>query len=141
MIAYVDSSALLKRVVREDESASLRAVLTGHDRAGDLLTASALAWVEVWRAVRRAAPAGEVDALAALALSGVAEIPLSGEVLDRARRIGPRPLRSRDALHLASAVGVNASVLLTYDDRLAVAAYAVGLAVHAPGCASPLFNR
>lgn len=140
MIAYVDSSALLKRVVREDESVSLRAVLTDHHTAGDLLTASALAWVEVWRAVRRAAPAGDVDDLAALALSGVAEVPLSDEVLDRARRIGPRPLRSLDALHLASAVGVNASVLLTYDDRLAAAADSVGLAVHTPG-GSPLFNR
>jgi predicted nucleic acid-binding protein len=44
---YIDSSALLKRVVREGDSSALRAFLRERDSDGDLLTASSPAWVEV----------------------------------------------------------------------------------------------
>ncbi len=133
MIVYVDSSALLKRVVREPESAPLRAVLAHHDEAGDLLVGSGLCWVEVWRALRRAVPPGDVEGLGALALSGIAEFPLTEAVLLRARSVGPDCLRSLDAVHLASAVGVGAVHLVTYDERLAAAAGLVGMVVHTPG--------
>jgi predicted nucleic acid-binding protein len=41
-------------------------------------------------------------------------------------------LRSLDAIHLAAAIAVGADSLLTYDDRLASSAAAVGLNVLAP---------
>lgn len=130
-VLYVDSSALLKRVVVEPESPAVRALLREQHLAGDLLTASSLAWLEVWRSLRRAAVTDVEDGVAA-ALSGIAEFALDGAVLQRARRVGADELRSLDAIHLASAVAVGADAILTYDGRLAEAAAAVGLAVLAP---------
>lgn len=128
---YVDSSALLKRVVVEAESAAVRSLLHDRDEAGDLLTSSALAWLEVWRALRRAG-VGDLEATADAALSGIARFRLRDTVLVRARRVGDSTMRSLDAIHLASALAVDAESILTYDDRLADAAAAAGLEVLAP---------
>lgn len=130
-VLYADTSALLKRVVFEAESIAVSALLRDSDAAGDLITASSLAWVELRRALRRAAVA-DVELTANAALSGIAEFPLDDLVLLRARRVGTDELRSLDAIHLASAVAVGAEVLLTYDDRLAAAAEAVGLSILSP---------
>lgn len=128
---YVDTSALLKRVVIEGESAAVRSLLRDRDAAGDLLTASSLAWLEVWRSLRRAGVA-ELEATALSALSGIAKFPLTEVLLVRARRVGYDTLRSLDAIHLASALAVGADSILTYDDRLAESAASVGLEVLAP---------
>ena len=64
---------------------------------------------------------------------GVDEFPLRPWVLDRARTIGPPALRSLEAVHLASAVGLQATQLVTYDGRLADAARGEGIDVLAPG--------
>lgn len=128
---YVDTSALLKRVIVEAESSAVRSLLRHADVSGHLMTASSLAWVEVWRALRRAGVV-EVQPLARIALSGIAEFPLSDAVLVRARQVGGDALRSLDAIHLASALAVGADSLVTYDDRLAGSATALGFAVLAP---------
>jgi predicted nucleic acid-binding protein len=130
-ILYVDTSALLKRVIAEPESGSLRSLLVAADASGDLLTASSLAWVEVWRALRRAGES-DVDAAARNAVAGIAEFPLDEVILVRARQVGPDDLRSLDAIHLASAIAVGADSLVTYDARLAAAARSVGISVLAP---------
>ena len=128
---YTDTSALLKRVVLEPESAAVRALLRSREADGDLLVSSSLAWLEVWRALRRAGLAN-IEVVAESALSGVAEFPLDEVVLTRARRVGQDQLRSLDAIHLAAAIAVGADSLLTYDERLASSAQAVGLNVLAP---------
>lgn len=130
-VVYVDASALLKRVVVEAESPAVRRVLRDQHAEGALLTSSSLAWVEVWRSLRRAAVA-DMEAAAQHALAGVAEFPLTGAVLTRARRVGPDELRSLDAIHLASAIAVGADIVLTYDVRLARAAESAGLIALAP---------
>ncbi|MGX6447264.1 type II toxin-antitoxin system VapC family toxin [Patulibacter sp. S7RM1-6] len=135
MRVYVDSSALLKRVFEEPESAALVAALQRHVDAGDALLSSSLAWVEVSRAVLAAAdreaaiPAGE---LTAVALSGVLEAPLDGQVTALARRLPPPVLRTLDALHVATAVLLDADLVVAYDDRLIAAARHHGLDVLAP---------
>jgi uncharacterized protein len=134
MRVYVDSSALIKRVVAERESAALVEALDAHHGGGDLLLSSSLAWIEVSRALRSryhhrlSRVAADVDA----ALSGVAEHPMAPEVVSLARRINPDPLRSLDAIHLASALLVDADVVLTYDDRLGRACDENGLVVTTP---------
>jgi predicted nucleic acid-binding protein len=130
-VLYADASALLKRVVVEAESAAVRTLLSERHVAGDLLTSSSIAWLEVWRSLRRAAVA-DVESIAASALSGVAEFPLDDLLLRRACRVGADELRSLDAIHLASAIVVRADAILTYDLRLADAAAAAGLEVLAP---------
>ena len=128
---YIDSSALLKRVVLETESSAVRALLRHANTAGDLLTTSSLSWLEVWRALRRGR-LSNVPAMTRRALAGIAEFPLDDEVLSRARRIGDDTLRTLDAIHLASAVAVGADCILTYDSRLADSATGVGISVLAP---------
>lgn len=130
-VVYVDTSALLKRVIVEAESPAVRRVLREHHADHALLTVSSLAWVEVWRSLRRAA-VSDVQATAHAALAGIAEFPLNEAILERARRVGPDELRSLDAIHLASAIAVGADSILTYDDRLAGAADSAGLVVLAP---------
>lgn len=128
---YTDSSALLKRVVIEAESDAVGALLRSRVADGDLLVSSSLAWLEVWRALRRAGLA-DIEAVAESALSGIAEFRLDDVVLRRARRVGQDQLRSLDAIHLAAALAVGADSLLTYDERLASSANAVGLEVLTP---------
>jgi len=47
--------------------------------------------------------------------------------------IPDRHLRSLDALHVASALRIEADAIVTYDDRMAEAAVGMGLAVIQPG--------
>ena len=135
MRVYLDSSAALKRAIAESESADLIVTLDKHHTDGDVLVASSLAWVEVARALRslHSATLAEVADDVDTALSGVAEHPLVAEVVALARRVSPAVLRSLDAIHLASALLLDADVMLTYDQRLATACLEGGLAVAAPG--------
>jgi predicted nucleic acid-binding protein len=127
-IIYVDTSALIKRVVVEQESADVRRMLRETNAAGDVVAASELAWLEVWRTLRRASVA-DLESAAAAALRGIAEIPLTTDILARARRIGPARLRSLDAIHLTSAVAIGATTVVTYDGRMARAAGDFGFQV------------
>lgn len=135
MRVYVDSSAVIKRVIAEAESTALVEALDQHVDRGALLLSSSLAWIEVARALRTrqghrpARVAADVDG----AMSGVAEHRLAPEVVSLARRISPDALRSLDAVHLASALLVDADLVMTYDGRLALACEENGLAVTKPG--------
>ena len=94
---YVDSSALLKRVLDEPETVAVADVLRSHAARRDLLTTSSLAWVEVWRALRRAStliPDLVPETWAGYALTGIAELPLTAEILVSARSVGSEVLRS-----------------------------------------------
>lgn len=136
MKVYVDSSALIKRAVAEAESEALEQVLERHVEAADALVSSTLAWIEISRALR-ARLDGEsrevVNEAIDDALAGVAERAITPDVVSLARRIEPNVLRTLDAIHLATAVLVDVDEVLTYDERLALAARHNGLTVSAPG--------
>ena len=128
-IAYLDASALVKLVVPEPESQALSAAIRSdwpHVLASEILA------VEVFRAALRVG--GDAPALAARLLRSVALLPLTPEIREDACRAGPPELRALDAIHLATAISVGGRIaaVLTYDVRLAAAARAAGLAVHAP---------
>jgi predicted nucleic acid-binding protein len=132
---YVDSSALLKRVLVEGESEALKTSLSGHARQQAALVSSSLAWVEVSRALRACLvgnSGADVDALSARALAGILERPISAEVLALARRLQPAVLRSLDAIHLASAILLDVDLIVAYDQRLAEAARHHGMKVSSP---------
>ncbi|QNE19543.1 type II toxin-antitoxin system VapC family toxin [Kribbella qitaiheensis] len=134
MRVYLDSSALIKRVIEEKESDELVEFLDTHYQQADLLASSSLAWVEVSRAVlARAKSVATAGQLIEDAMSGVDERSMSAEVVSVARRIEPLVLRSLDAIHLATAVLIDADLVVTYDDRLADACRRNALAVAAPG--------
>lgn len=134
MRVYLDISALLKRIFVEPESDALVEAIDHWHADRCLLVASSLAWVEVARAIRFRydAPYGDVENHVDDALAGVAEHPIGPEVVGLARRIGPAALRSLDALHLASALLLDADVLVTYDDRLREACRDAGLRALSP---------
>jgi uncharacterized protein len=122
---YLDGSALLKRVVAERDSVALLRTLRRYVDVEAALVSSSLAWIEVSRALKRAsrvAPAPRPDRLTDLALSGVLEKPIGPEVVALARRVGPPVMRNLDAIHLATALLIDADVVVSYDDRLLAAA-------------------
>lgn len=123
---YVDSSALLKRLFQEEESDVVRALLAERTDQAVLVASSELAWVEIARTVRRAGVA-DVNGAVSSACSGVAPQRLDSRVLGRAHHVGPATLRSLDAIHLAAAVILGATQMLTFDLRLAAAAESVGM--------------
>jgi predicted nucleic acid-binding protein len=126
---YLDSSALVKLVVAEAESARLRRWLRRHP----VRVSSALARVEVRRAVRlQGEPASH---RAAKVLGRIRLLRLDDALLEAAAALDPRVLRSLDAVHLASAqaLGDELSCVVTYDRRMADAAGLLLLAVRAPG--------
>lgn len=128
MAIYLDSSAIVKLVVRESESNALRRFLREHPTR----VSSALARVEVVRAVRTQGPDAQQRALDVL--GRVRLLRLDDEVLTAAGRLAPDVLRSLDAIHLASATlfGNELSGIVTYDLRMAEAARLVGIRTFAP---------
>lgn len=126
---YLDTSALVKLVVLEPETIALQAWLAERPRDP---VACDLARTELLRAVRRAAP----DRLlrAREVLDAVTLTDVTTEVFEAAGRLDPTALRTLDAIHLAAALdlGDDLEGVVTYDDRLAQAAQATGVAVTSP---------
>jgi uncharacterized protein len=135
MRVYLDSSALLKRVIEEPESEQLRVALLGHVNERAVLLSSRLASIEVSRAIRMRFEIGYATAAEFVddAMSGVAEHPVGDEVISISQRLNPNRLRSLDAIHVASAMLLDANLLITYDDRMADAGQRNGLPCAAPG--------
>jgi uncharacterized protein len=124
-LTYLDSSALVKLVVREAETLPLRAFLQDHP----FRVSSRIAQVEVIRAVARARPSA-ISAAQAL-LRRIALIEMEAGVLDAAARVRPAELRTLDAIHVASAVSLadELDVAVVYDARLASALTSEGIEV------------
>ncbi len=125
---YLDSSAIVKLVVREPESAALRRYL----RRRRPLISSALARTEVARALL---PLGaEVVARGQDVLTRFDLARVTDRVLTAAGSMLPENIRSLDAIHLATAqqLGADLARIVTYDDRMSRAAQALGFAVAAP---------
>lgn len=125
---YLDSSAIVKLVIAEAESAPLRR----HLRRRGPLTSSALARTEVLRALL---DEGEVGvARGREVLSRLNLVRVNDRVLSAAGSLVPSELRSLDAIHLATALRLGDDVreLITYDERMIVAAKALGFRTASP---------
>ena len=134
-VFYADASALVKLVREEDESGSLRAYLEGAD-----LVSSELVLTEIPRAVRRAAAQDSTLPLDLLLdragelIDALALRPLDRALLAGAGALAEPALRALDAIHVASAVGLDPiEAFVTYDERQAAAARLAGLRTMAPG--------
>jgi predicted nucleic acid-binding protein len=125
---YLDSSAIVKLVVREPESAALRRYLR-HRRP---LISSALARTEVARALLLLGPDVVAQGQEVLTRFGLARV--NDSVLSAAGSMLPVNIRSLDAIHLATAqrLGADLARIVTYDERMSLAAQTLGLAVAAP---------
>lgn len=127
-VLYLDSSAAVKFVVKEQESAALNAWLPNEVR----FTSSALLRTEVLRAVRRQEPAQLGRARQAIAK--VALHAIDSDILESAGGLAPSALRSLDAIHLATALRLadELEMIVTYDRRMIEGARALGLPVASP---------
>ena len=128
---YLDSSALVKLVVVEDETPALSDYLD-RERGVPVVT-STLTRVELARAARRTSQ--DHSAAVARVLSSVDQVPLSRTLLDEAGRLDPTILRSHDAIHLASAqrIATDLTAFVAYDTRLLEAAAQADLPTATPG--------
>lgn len=124
---YLDASALVKLVVPERETDALTAFV---GRQG-VLTSSSLARVEVMLAVRQHGAAAIATGRSLVEQLDL--VQLDDELLDMAAGID-MPLRSLDAIHVASALelGDTLEAFVTYDVQMTRAANALGLPVAAP---------
>lgn len=127
--AYIDTSAVVKLLVQEPESAALRAELARWPRRAS----AALLRLELVRAARRAGQPGMVER-ARQQLRALNLVRLDDPLLDRAAALGSDRLRSLDAIHLAAAeaLGPELGVVVTYDQRMRDAAVDAGFAVISP---------
>jgi predicted nucleic acid-binding protein len=125
---YLDSSAIVKLAVQEPESLALRRYL----RRRHPLVSSALARTEVLRALL---PAGdEAVARGRIVLQRLDLVRVNDRILNGAGMLRPPEIRSLDAIHLATAheLGDDLTAVVTYDERMAVAARRLGYRIVQP---------
>jgi uncharacterized protein len=129
-VIYLDSSALVKLVFEEAESAQLVRWLA--DRSDDPKLSSEVATIELVRTCRCRDPGSEAGVRQLL--RGLDLVPVTTELIERATLVGPPELRSLDAIHLASVLSFREDVthVVVYDARLSGAVAAAGLEVVAP---------
>lgn len=135
MTVYAESSAVLAWLLGEEAGHSVREVL----QHSDVVQSSDLTLVECDRVLIRAVTSGEMAEAAAgdrrahlnAATSHWHVWRVSPDIVERARHPFPgEPIRTLDALHLASALAVRSAVpgveRLSLDDRIRRAARLLG---------------
>ena len=125
---YADSSAILKLLIVEKESAALTNFIDF------TIKSSVLTRVEIIRVLHKIAP--EKIAQAQVILAGLDLTPLNPAILSAAENFGPAiTLKSLDALDVASVLFLGAAVegLITYDKAMIKNAKELGIKVVSPG--------
>lgn len=124
---YLDTSAALKLLVEEAESAALARVV---DDEGPNLVAGWLLETELRRASNREPALTQQTVSEFLDAVSLYEVPSS--LFREAGLLPGQHLRSLDALHLAVAVRIGVDAMIAYDLRLQAAARSLGIPVIAP---------
>lgn len=127
---YFDTSALAKLILEEPESQKLRRFI---DSSSIQPVSAEISDVELVRAVMR-----EDESLLDNTLEILAQVvllPMTASIRLRASYLKPVSVRSLDAIHVATALEIQADLdaLLSYDNRLLKSASDAGLKVLSPG--------
>jgi predicted nucleic acid-binding protein len=127
---YLDTSATVKLVAAEEESAALIDWL--NTRADENLATNAIGHIELIRAAGRVGP--NAVALARNVASTIDTLVLTDAIVSAAATIPPAELGTLDAIHLATAYIHRKSLaaFCAYDRRLLVAAESQGLPTVSP---------
>lgn len=138
MNLYAESSAVLAWLLGESAGEAVRRALIG----AELVFASDLTVIECERALIRGEAAGDLApavvadrrSMLRFVTSRWNLLRIDGEVFERARRPFPaEPIRSLDAIHLASAVAARFAVpaldLLSLDERVRTNGHQLGFRV------------
>lgn len=124
--AYLDTSAAMKLLVEERESEALVHELT---ESGRRLVASWLLHAELHCAAGRNPAVIAIDAVTTV-LDAIDLVDVTrGDLLAAGTHA---PLRSADAIHLATALRLGVDEIVSYDGELSRAATAAGVRVVAP---------
>lgn len=120
----------MKLVIREPESSEAANFMASAER----IVSSEITEVEVLRVAAREEGERGVE-LATQLMGRVSLIELDRQARTRAASLKPAQLRSLDAIHLATALGLNLGdlVFVGYDRQLQEAAAAAGLETASPG--------
>jgi uncharacterized protein len=129
VICYLDTSAAMKLLVEESESAALATYVQAVNEQRQLV-ASWLLHTELHCAANRHPDEVDLESVG-IVLDAVTLIDLTRGDLLTAGTL-PGRLRSNDALHLAAALRVGADELVTYDTELVAAATAAGIVAVQP---------
>jgi uncharacterized protein len=125
--AYLDASAMVKLVVAEPDSPALYRWYMEHAA----FVTSRVGMIETRRAAHRR---NHDPAYLASFLRSISVVELDQDIAERAGSAVPPGLRTLDAIHLATAIALGSELdaFVTYDDRLADAARAIGLPIVRP---------
>jgi predicted nucleic acid-binding protein len=133
---YLDTSALVKLFAVEEGSALVRTLVSGHSAAG-LLLVSRLGYTEASVSLARMVHFGRIPAadlpkhLGALDSyweESIQDVEMSEDVLRDARQLAQRfPLRTYDAIHLASARAAKRMLRGAFEGELRFLAFDSGL--------------
>jgi predicted nucleic acid-binding protein len=133
---YLDTSALVKLLVRESESEAIEVELLCWSQ----LATSLVTNVELPRAVSRAREERSNSVVdGSLVLRGIlastTTIPLDERIVGEARDVKPTSVGTLDAIHVASALslGSDLAAVVTYDKRMQEALALVNIEMLAPG--------
>ena len=127
---YLDTSAAVKLVAVDEESAALIDWLNAHP--DENLATNAIGHIELIRVAARAGP--NAAALARNVASTIDTLVLTDTIASAAATIPPAELRTLDAIHLAAAASMRGSLaaFVTYDKKLGAAAKEAGLPALSP---------
>lgn len=138
MNLYAESSAVLGWLLAEETAGVVLEALEG----AEMVVASELTLIECDRTLLRARAAGELSDFEAARRRNLLEaasahwnlLTLGRDIVERARRPFPgEPLRTLDALHIASALAARSAVpglaLLTLDNRVRGSAAELGFRI------------
>ncbi len=125
---YLDSSAIIKLIFREEESLALKGFISGP------LISSRISKLEVRRAVSRVVPrqSNFTDEV----LEDFNLVPISEEVLQIAENFPKEiTLKSLDAIQVATVIYMGRKIagLVTYDKQMRRNAELLGILVESPG--------
>lgn len=123
---YLDTSAAAKLAIEEAESAALADYV---DAQAMELMSSRLLETELRRLALRS---GRDQKIVASVIERMAFVELSPSLFREAGLLPGTHLRSLDALHLATAIRIEAEVLVAYDKHLLETAGQLGLEVASP---------
>jgi uncharacterized protein len=128
-VAYLDSSAIVKLVSREDETSALRAELAHWPYHAS----SRLAEIEVQRAALKLGHTARERARKVL--QAISLFAIDDPIIAMASSMLPDSLRTLDAIHVATArlLAADLGVLITYDLRMLQTARIYNVPRLAPG--------
>ena len=133
-LVYLDSSAAVKLILREDASSPLQRFIQGENpwQQALHLVGSDLVRVETIRACARSHPQGA--AKASELMSAISLVRISPAHIALGATHPPGELRTLDVLHLVTALSLTPELagMLTYDERLRESARAAGIKTFSP---------